>query len=73
MREQQIRFRAPGTIPGQVLSGSTSRPGRPYSVRLRQREALASLRQAWDAGQPAASEKRRGVLVRALGFFNNLW
>ena len=73
MREQQIRFRAPGTITGQILSGSTSRPGQPYSVRLRQREALASLRHAWDAGQPVASEKRLGVLSKALGFLNNLW
>ena len=73
MREQQVTSRAPGTNPGQILSGNTSRSGLPDAVRLRQREALASLRQAWGVDQPAASEKRPGVLAKALGFLNNLW
>ena len=73
MRDRQVASMGSGTNPGQAPSGSASRPGPPYPVRLRQREALASLRQAWDAGQPVASEKRLGVLSKALGFLNNLW
>ena len=74
MREQQVTFRATGTIPGQTLFGNTSQPEPPDPVRLRQREALADLRQAWGAGQPAAREKRPGIVTKALGFFSSfLW
>jgi len=73
MREQRVTSMAPGTTPGQAPSGSTSRPGLPDPVRRRQRAALADLRQAWGAGQPVVCEKRPGVLVKALGFLNNLW
>jgi len=73
MRGQQVASMRPGTNPGQTLSGNTSRPRPPDPVRLRQREALADLRQAWGSGQPAASEKRLGVLVKTLGFLNSLW
>jgi hypothetical protein len=73
MRDPQVAFMGPGTNPGQAPSGNASRPGQPYPVRLRQREALASLRQAQGAGQPAAREKQPGALVKALGFLNNLW
>ena len=73
MRKQQATSRAPGTNPGQTLSGDAGRPQPPASVRLRQREALADLRQAWGADQPEASGKRLGVLAKAVGFLNNLW
>jgi len=73
MREQQVASIASGEKQGQAFSGSTSRPGPPDSVRLRQRKALASLRFARGAGQPAAKEKQPGVLAKALGLFNNLW
>lgn len=73
MRDQQVVFRAPGTTPVQTTSANTSRPGPPDPVGLRLREALADLHQAWGAGQPEASEKRLGVLAKAVGFLNNLW
>jgi len=73
MRDQQVASMGPGTNPGQAPSGNASRPGQPDPLRLRQREALASLRQARGAGQPAVRERRPGVLVKALGLFNNLW
>ena len=73
MREQQVTFRATGTIQGQTLFGNSSQPEPPDPVRLRQREALADLGEAWGAGQPVGSGKRLGVLAKALGFFNNLW
>jgi hypothetical protein len=73
MRDQQVASMGPGTNPVQAPSGNASSPGQPYAVRRRQREALADLRQAWGAGQPAAREKQPGTLVKALGFLNNLW
>lgn len=73
MREQQVTLRTSGTIPGQATSGNTNRREPRDPVRLRQREALADLRQAWGAGRPVASERRLGVLAKALGFLNNLW
>ncbi len=73
MREQRIAYFGTGTKTGAAPFRSSSRPGRPDSVRTRQREALDSLRQAHGAGRPVAGEKRLGFLAKALGFLSNLW